>query len=304
MTPKYPPRWRQIMTPICLLAGSLLFFNGWYSRPVDRGKPDVTARAVSAESRSDSGYVTKDIENLREGDVVLARDPETGEVAYRRIVDVFSRTTYHLRVLTIRGPDGEELPPLKTTDEHPFWVIEADAFLPAGELEVGDTFLAPDGRESTLISTLRESHPEGVTVWNFEVEGAHTYFVLPGDPQTRHSLHGTPVLVHNARSRICGGADSGKPPKNLTPRGAKRRGAFRKAKADAGIPRSQQPSAVRTVPDRTNLRKTVREYEFNVPGKKKPIVIREDRNGHDYGPNDPQNRGPHFNTPDGGHYDY
>ncbi len=92
-------------------------------------------------------------------------------------------------------------------------------------------------------------------------------------------------------------------PANLTPGGAGRSGAFRQAK-DAGIPRSQQPSAVRTVPDRTNPARTVREYEFKVPGKKEPVVIREDRGGHTYGPNDPQNRGPHFNTPDGGHYDY
>ena len=34
------------------------------------------------------------------------------------------------------------------------------------------------------------------------------------------------------------------------------------------------------------------------------MTIRADLSGHDYGPNDLQNRGPHFNTPDGGHYDY
>lgn len=92
-------------------------------------------------------------------------------------------------------------------------------------------------------------------------------------------------------------------PANLTPQGAGRSGAFRQAKADAGIPRSQQPSAVRVVPDRTNPGKTVREYEFEVPGKKEPVVIREDRSGHVYG-DESQSRGPHFNGPDGGHYDY
>jgi filamentous hemagglutinin len=32
-------------------------------------------------------------------------------------------------------------------------------------------------------------------------------------------------------------------------------------------------------------------------------IIREEL-GHFYGPNNPQNRGPHFNDPLGGHYDY
>ncbi|MCX7424708.1 MAG: hypothetical protein NTW96_03625 [Planctomycetia bacterium] len=45
-------------------------------------------------------------------------DLETGEIEPRRIVDAFRRTAYRLRVLTVRGPDGRELPAIRTTDEH------------------------------------------------------------------------------------------------------------------------------------------------------------------------------------------
>ena len=98
-----------------------------------------------------------------------------------------------------------------------------------------------------------------------------------------------------------GSAAAGSPP-SFTPQGAGRSGAFRKAKQLNGIPASQQPTRVVTVPDRTNPGKTVTEYHFNVNGK--DVVIRDDRNGHVY-PDDPsQNRGPHFNDPQGRHYDY
>ncbi|WP_442866848.1 HNH/endonuclease VII fold putative polymorphic toxin [Acidovorax sp. NCPPB 4044] len=41
-----------------------------------------------------------------------------------------------------------------------------------------------------------------------------------------------------------------------------------------------------------------REYEFKIrlsPGETKTVKIRGDTGGHIFGPNDPQNRGAHFN---------
>jgi hypothetical protein len=103
------------------------------------------------------------------------------------------------------------------------------------------------------------------------------------------------------------GKKKGKKPKNLSPPGAKRRGAFRKAKRDAGIPVSQSPDRVGLNVDKSGNVQPGRTYEFDVPAKgggKRTVTIREDSRGHSYGPEDPQNRGPHFNTEDGGHYDY
>lgn len=48
-------------------------------------------------------------------------------------------------------------------------------------------------------------------------------------------------------------------------------------------------------------------YEYDMPapgGGKITIRIRDDSEGHVYIDDPTQNRGPHFNTPDEGHYDY
>lgn len=107
-----------------------------------------------------------------------------------------------------------------------------------------------------------------------------------------------------AVTKAAGKAARGARPPNLSPPGAGRQGAFNQAKRDAGIPTSQQP--VRTRQDRNGNR----EYDFEVPtpygGAPKTVTIRDDARGHNFGPNDPQNRGPHFNGPKGTntHYEY
>ena len=54
----------------------------------------------------------------------------------------------------------------------------------------------PDGTNATVVSTAYEAHPAGITVYNFEVEGDHTYFVEDGQGRK------TALWVHNR----CGGA--------------------------------------------------------------------------------------------------
>jgi RHS repeat-associated protein len=94
----------------------------------------------------------------------------------------------------------------------------------------------------------------------------------------------------------------GSRPPNLSS-GFTREAAFKAAKRANGIPVSQQPLSTRTVRDRTNPGLTVVEYYFRVNGRN--VIIRDDRNGHTYKKGGPeQNRGPHFNDPEGRHFDY
>ena len=79
---------------------------------------------------------------------------------------------------------------LKTTDEHPFWVV-GEGWVKAGNLAVGESLLRSDGGVAVVESTLREDYTTGVSVFNFEVERSHNYFVA-------HSAGGIGVLVHNA----------------------------------------------------------------------------------------------------------
>jgi hypothetical protein len=91
-------------------------------------------------------------------------------------------------------------------------------------------------------------------------------------------------------------------PPNLSPPGAGRNGAFREAKRNNDIPVSQQPTSIHPNTDKRGHPQPGRTYEFDTPDGTK--TIRDDAGGHDYGPNDPQTRGPHFNDDAGNHYDY
>jgi RHS repeat-associated protein len=99
----------------------------------------------------------------------------------------------------------------------------------------------------------------------------------------------------------------GSRPQSFTPPGAGRSGALNEAKRLNGIPVGQQPT--RTIPntDRAGNPQPGRAYIYEVPGSgggTRQIIIREDARGYFYGPGNTQNRGPHFNDPQGRHFDY
>lgn len=100
---------------------------------------------------------------------------------------------------------------------------------------------------------------------------------------------------------------AGNRPPNMSPPGAGRAGAFNEAKRQSGIPTSQQPSRVLPNEDLRGNPQPGTIYEFEVPapgGGTRTIRIRDDAGGHDFGPGNSQNRGPHFNDEAGNHYDY
>ena len=66
---------------------------------------------------------------------------------------------------------------------------------------------------------------------------------------------------------------------------------------------SKQPQSTGPNLDRRGRPQPGREFTFR-DANGKEVKIRDDSKGHDYGPGDPQNRRPHFNDPNGNHYDY
>ena len=121
----------------------------------------------------------KNIEEVQEGDYVLAENPETGEQGYRKV----ARTFIHEKYTIIHVFIGSE--EIETTEEHPFYV-EGVGFVPAGELNAEDIIRTADGRNLPITKVEREELEEPVLVYNFEVEEFHTYYVS-----------GLGVLVHN-----------------------------------------------------------------------------------------------------------
>lgn len=74
--------------------------------------------------------------------------------------------------------------PIGTTSNHPFWSEDRQEFVPAEELQVGETLRSAAGKLVYLVSSsARQSEHE---VFNLEVECEHVYFVSP-----------LGVLVHN-----------------------------------------------------------------------------------------------------------
>ncbi len=136
--------------------------------------------------------VPRNIEDIREGDYVLAGDENdpSAPPTLRRVTQVFIKTTHELRVLSFVGADGFTTTTLNTTDEHPFFVVNR-GWVRADQLQIGDTLLQPDGSFVTLTASQIEARSQGVTVYNLEVEGGHTYFV-------DDAASGAAVWVHNA----------------------------------------------------------------------------------------------------------
>ncbi|MFB6615483.1 polymorphic toxin-type HINT domain-containing protein [Streptomyces sp. NPDC085524] len=131
----------------------------------------------------------KSIEDVKDGDVVMATDPQTGETRPKTV------TT------TITTPDDKEFTDLTLTDEaaprgppakitstyhHPYWSETRHQWTDAGELTVGEELRQPDGTTLTVAAT--RSYAHAVTTHNLTVDEFHTYYVFAGT---------APVLVHN-----------------------------------------------------------------------------------------------------------
>ncbi|SMF69177.1 intein N-terminal splicing region [Paenibacillus barengoltzii] len=110
----------------------------------------------------------KPIEEIEVGDKVLAKDDETGEMAYKEVEWLFQRDVEETYNITVGGEV------ITTTDEHPFWIV-GKGWVEAQHLAVGDVLTTSDGIKLAIEKI--EVKQEHVTVYNFKVKDFHTYFV-------------------------------------------------------------------------------------------------------------------------------
>src|SRR5690606_23874879 len=115
---------------------------------------------------AESGLIA--IEDIDAGDLVWSANPETGEVHLRRVIRTFVRHDRQLVAVELNNQ-----PPLKVTPNHPFWTQRG--WVSAWHLQVGDLVLQRD--QNWLAVDGVEILEEKATVYNFEVEAYHTYFV-------------------------------------------------------------------------------------------------------------------------------
>lgn len=110
----------------------------------------------------------KPIEQIRVGDLVLAKDTETGIQAYKPVEKLFSSESEEIFTIKI----GDTL--IDTTGNHPFWV-KGKGWVPAEELQPGDQLETEDGK-LLAVDALTVNY-EATKVYNFTVSDFHTYYV-------------------------------------------------------------------------------------------------------------------------------
>jgi RHS repeat-associated protein len=115
------------------------------------------------------------IERIRIGDMVLSRNRTTGKQEYKRVTALTAQHRDKLIELRVEG----ETEPLRPSVNHPFWVLRAPsqqpAWIVADSMRVGDLVLDLKGEWHKVLSV---KPLEGLqTVYNFEVEDNHDYFV-------------------------------------------------------------------------------------------------------------------------------
>ena len=92
------------------------------------------------------------------------------ETSPKTVFETYIREVTTLVHLTVNGEE------IVTTVDHPFYV-KNQGFIKAGELIVGDKFLNVNGNVLLVENFAIELTEKPVTVYNFQVEDYHTYFV-------------------------------------------------------------------------------------------------------------------------------
>ncbi|MFC5700575.1 polymorphic toxin-type HINT domain-containing protein [Cohnella faecalis] len=110
----------------------------------------------------------KNIEDIEVGDMVLSKDEETREVAYKEVTATMNHETDEIYSIHV----GDQV--IESTFNHPFYV-EDKGWTFVKDLKVGDLLVQSDG--NTLEITSIELLHKHVTVYNMTVDEFHTYFV-------------------------------------------------------------------------------------------------------------------------------
>ncbi|QFG26876.1 hypothetical protein F7P10_06300 [Actinomadura sp. WMMB 499] len=140
---------------------------------------------------------TKDIEDVRVGEEVLAASPETGETGARPVLATITGTG-DKNLVRVEAGGGS----VTATGNHPFWVAgDVGAWVEAADLEPGMWLRTGAGTHVQVTATdHRTAHDR--RVHNLTVADLHTYHVRAG---------GTSALVHND----CKDARPAQPPRHV-----------------------------------------------------------------------------------------
>ncbi|PXW14305.1 intein/intein [Chryseobacterium sp. CBTAP 102] len=124
---------------------------------------------------TEDGY--KNIEDIREGDLVWAYDEKTSDLKAKRVIKTYALNFSQIFKIYI----GDEV--IEATHEHPFFI--GGKWLNADQLKEGDYVTLYDNT-TKRIDRINFISKGNFNVYNFEVEDYHSYFVGKNK-----------ILVHN-----------------------------------------------------------------------------------------------------------
>ena len=128
------------------------------------------AAGMKLMARGAWGCSYRKIEKITTADEVLSR-PENqpnGPLQWKKVEELFQRTA---PIFNLHA-NGQLI---RTTQEHPFFVKNQNAWVSAGELLIGDVLVSHDGQE-VIVEGIAPSG-EWEAVYNLRVADWHTYFV-------------------------------------------------------------------------------------------------------------------------------
>lgn len=137
------------------------------------------------------GY--KPIQEIEPGEKVLSCQFDNGQNVcdyddIKEVITIGSRSVD--RIVKIKFDDGQII---KSTPEHPYFVIESKSWIPAEELIVDDRVLTHDGKTVTIIKTKSidlKDKPEAV--YNIEIEDNNNFYI-----SCKKEKDTDGILVHN-----------------------------------------------------------------------------------------------------------
>ncbi|MGW8573669.1 toxin C-terminal domain-containing protein [Streptomyces niveus] len=128
---------------------------------------------------------TKNIEDVEEGDKVVASDPDTGETESKEVIEtILTEDDKDFTELTV-DVNGKRAK-IVATDTHPFWSLDRKKWIDAGDIRPGTDLRTP-ANAAVEVDGVHHFKKRQRT-YDLTVSGIHTYYVFAGS---------TPILVHN-----------------------------------------------------------------------------------------------------------
>jgi hypothetical protein len=128
------------------------------------------------------------IETLTFGDLVLAQNETTGEIAAKPITDLIRPEPKPLYLLALRDASGETETFL-ATDDHP-WRVEGNGWVETADLNKGDRIDTASGEDMVVLSVSLTQRVE--QTFNLTVADWHTFLV----GEDRAVVHNVACQLH------------------------------------------------------------------------------------------------------------